>query len=110
MQIEELFEKLKNLKYEYEGYSGGKYTAPVIKKEEFRQVELVIRQYLLDQYNSEVGELKAKVYAYEMIIANSNFAPILQTKLYDEVEESEVGESIRKPRKNNIHFTKNEED
>jgi hypothetical protein len=40
-------------------------------------VERVIRQHLLDEHDKEIGELKAKVYAYEQIIANSNFAPII---------------------------------
>lgn len=40
-------------------------------------VEQIIRQYLLENHDGKIGELEAKVYAYEKIIANSNFAPIL---------------------------------
>jgi hypothetical protein len=38
---------------------------------------MVIRQHLLDEHDKEIGVLKAKVYAYECIIANSNFAPMI---------------------------------
>lgn len=60
------------------------YSFNVIHKENLLSVEQVIRKYLLDTHDSEVGELKAKVYAYEKIIANSNFAPILEKSDKDE--------------------------
>lgn len=37
-----------------------------------------IIENILIRYKLEVGELEAKVYTYEKIIANSNFAPILK--------------------------------
>ena len=46
-------------------------------------------------YNSairELGELKAKVYAYEKIIANSNFAPMVQPIIVDEFKGFPEGE------------------
>lgn len=104
MTLEELFEKLKNLTYESAGYSGTTFHFKVIEIKEFHQVELLIRKYLSEKHDAEVnelkakldemGELKAKVYAYEAIIANSNFAPVLQAKTHNEVENgSEVADA-----------------
>jgi hypothetical protein len=50
---------------------------PVIGVEYLPDVERIIRQHLLDEHDKEIGVLKAKVYAYEKIIANSNFAPMI---------------------------------
>lgn len=54
------------------------YSFNVISKNNLILVEQVIRKYLLDAHDSELGELKAKVIAYESIIKNSNFKPILE--------------------------------
>ena len=69
-------EDLKKLKRPTELW-GRKDYLPVIGKEYLPDVEMVIRQHLLDEHDKEIGELKAKVYAYEKIIANSNFAPMI---------------------------------
>lgn len=94
MTLEEFLEKLKKTTYEYEGYGGRKESAYVISQKHFQQVESLIKQYLIECHTAtavEMGELKAKVYAYEAIIANSNFAPVLQAKTHNEVKnESEV--------------------
>ena len=34
--------------------------------------------YFGAEYARKIGELEAKVYAYEQIIANSNFAPMIK--------------------------------
>ena len=39
-----------------------------------------------------IGELEAKVYAYEKIIANSNFAPMIQPTIVETVTEFPKGE------------------
>lgn len=76
MDIEKLMEDLRNLKYSTE-LMGRKEQFPVIDRNHLCDVEMVIRQHLLDEHDKEIGVLKAKVYAYERIIANSNFAPMV---------------------------------
>ena len=39
-----------------------------------------------------IGELEAKVYTYEKIIANSNFAPMIQPTIVEAVTEFPAGE------------------
>lgn len=39
--------------------------------------EQALRNFLLENRNKKIGILDARVYAYEQIIANSNFAPIV---------------------------------
>jgi hypothetical protein len=76
MDMEKLMKDLKNLKRPIESFDRTEYL-PVIGVDYLPDVERVIRQHLLDEHDKEIGELKAKVYAYEQIIANSNFAPII---------------------------------
>ena len=76
MDIEKLMEDLKKLKRPTELLGKTEYF-PVIRAEYLPDVEMIIRQHLLDEHDKEIGELKAKVYAYEQIIANSNFAPMI---------------------------------
>lgn len=76
MDIEKLMGDLRNLKYSTE-LMGRKEQFPVIDRNHLSDVEMVIRQHLLDEHDKEMGVLKAKVYAYECIIANSNFAPMV---------------------------------
>lgn len=75
MTLDELLEKLKELRYNTT-VLGEPTDFPIIERRHFDQVEKLIRQYALDNHDSELGELKAKCYAYEKIIANSNFAPM----------------------------------
>jgi hypothetical protein len=76
MDIEKLMEDLKNLRRPTELLGKTEYF-PVISAEYLPDVERIIRQHLLDNHDKEIGVLKAKVYAYEKIIANSNFAPMI---------------------------------
>lgn len=76
MDIEKLMEDLRNLRYSTE-LLGRKEQFSVINSDHLCDVEMVIRQHLLDEHDKEMGVLKAKVYAYECIIANSNFAPMV---------------------------------
>lgn len=76
MTLEELLHKLKTLKYKSDLF--GKTTEfNVLNNENFGMVENLIREYALDNHDSEMGELKAKLYVYEQIIAKSNFAPFV---------------------------------
>lgn len=74
MNINKLMYELGALKYKSDTSS---YSFDVIHRADLPRVEQVIRQFLLDNHDSEYGELKAKCYAYEKIIANSNFAPMV---------------------------------
>ena len=81
-KIQKLLDELRGLTYCTE-ILGNKRHLHVIACEGFDKVENVIRQFLLDNHDSEYGELQAKVYTYEKIIANSNFAPMLDCKEKD---------------------------
>jgi ABC-type taurine transport system substrate-binding protein len=76
MTIEELLQKLRELKRPSTILGKTEYF-PVIDSQHFHEVETLIRQFALDNHDAELGTLKAKVYAYEQIIANSNFAPMI---------------------------------
>ena len=45
--------------------------------------EIINKEYEIIEVKKRIAELEAKVYAYEKIIANSNFAPIMR-KISDE--------------------------
>lgn len=75
--IANLMSELSNLTY----YSSeSKYKFDVIHRSELNRVEEIIRKYLLDSHDHKLGELEAKIYTYEKVIANSNFSPILDKK------------------------------
>lgn len=80
--LEALVSKLMSLKYEDKGYSGGTYQYPVISEKHIDMVKTAIVEwydmYFGAEYASKIAELEAKVYAYEQIIANSNFAPVIK--------------------------------
>ena len=76
--IKELLSRLFNMQYESKGYSIGNITLPVISKENQRDVENVVRQWALEFHDNRTGTLEAKVFVYEQIIKNSNFAPMIQ--------------------------------
>lgn len=76
-KVQELLKNLRGLTY-FTDILGKKERFSVIAQEGYDKVENVIRQFLLDNHDSEYGELQAKVYTYEKIIANSNFAPMIK--------------------------------
>lgn len=76
-KVQELLENLRGLTY-FTDILGKKERFSVIAQEGYDKVENVIRQFLLDNHDGEYGELQAKVYTYEKIIANSNFAPMIK--------------------------------
>lgn len=84
MTIDELLDKLRHLTYRQTSSVCGTYSRNVINRDHFNEVEVLIRQFANDNHDSKVGELQAKVYAYEKIIANSNFAPILNIEIKKE--------------------------
>jgi len=75
-KIQELLKDLYNLKYVLKG-NFDTYDAPVIQKDGKDKVESLIRSFLLDNRDETIATLEAKVFTYERIISNSNFAPML---------------------------------
>lgn len=76
--VDRVFDALCDLTV-YHSSSGG-WTSKLIHNDEKPLVKEALLKVFNECHDEEVGELKAKVYAYEKIIANSNFAPILDDK------------------------------
>lgn len=79
-QIQELLKALFKLQYDWSS-SGDRYKSDVINKEGRLNVEEIIRKFLNDNHDEKLGVLEAKVFVYENIISNSNFAPIIKDQL-----------------------------
>ena len=78
MNCDNIVNKLMNMKYRDEKYDC---SFSVISKQHEDLVRVVIADALnqeLSEKDSKISELEAKVYAYEQIIANSNFAPVIK--------------------------------
>lgn len=76
--VDKIFDTLCGLT-EYHHNAGG-WTTNVISNSAKPLVKEALLKVFNECHDEEIGELKAKVYAYEKIIANSNFAPILDNK------------------------------
>ena len=85
MTLEKLLEQLKDLRC-VSSVSGKPEYFRVINAGSFDEVENLIRQYALDSHDAELGTLQAKVYAYEQIIANSNFAPMIDCEQAEQLQ------------------------
>lgn len=72
--IRALLDRLFNLEYRSDY---GNYDLPVIATSNKTMVETTVRQWALDFRDRKVGEMEAKVFVYENIIRNSNFAPMI---------------------------------
>lgn len=79
--LDSLLNMLQKVEYQSE-YSGSKYMSTVISEKHMPLIKTTVVEwydmYFGSEYARKIGELEAKVYAYEQIIANSNFAPMLQ--------------------------------
>ena len=83
MDIDNLIERLMSLTYKHDS---GRFDFDVISEEHRDKVIAEIMSWYKTQnisneiieYKRKIAELEAKVYAYEKIIANSNFAPIMR--------------------------------
>lgn len=71
--VDRVFDALCDLTVRYD--SG--WTTKLIWDEHKPLVKETLLKVFNECHDDEIGELEAKVYAYEKIIANSNFAPIL---------------------------------
>lgn len=88
--VDRVFDALCDLT-EYHCSSGG-WTSKLVSDDSKSLVKETLIKVFNECHDDEVGELKAKVYAYEKIIANSNFAPILgnNRKEKDDIVDCEV--------------------
>lgn len=92
MNIEELLTRLFNLEYKWKG-SNDNYTSKVISNDNREAVSDAVKGWasyqdvnrvLLEkdkektELMNKLGELEAKVFTYEAIISNSNFAAIIK--------------------------------
>lgn len=79
--LDSLLNMLQKVEYQSE-YSGSKYMNKVISEKHMPLIKTAIVEwydmYFGAEHSRKIAGLEAKVYAYEQIIANSNFAPILQ--------------------------------
>ena len=76
MNVEELIERLNNAKIRRDGFS---YDSEIISYGG-EKIAWIVRDWAQKQGNetaTRIAELEAKVYAYEQIIANSNFKAVL---------------------------------
>lgn len=83
MNTDKIYNEL--IELEYEASYGGKdtYKTKIIdnRKEARNIFRLALAEGLSDkfsEYEAKIARLEAKVYAYEAIIANSNFKPMLE--------------------------------
>lgn len=84
--VDELLQELKVLKTKKRYSDGSSYIIDAIDSDSFDLVENLIREFLLDHHDSEIGEMQGKIFAYEEIIKKSNFAPF--------VDNSELREKV----------------
>jgi hypothetical protein len=84
--VDDLLQELKSLQVNKKCYDGSYYQKEVVDSDGFSLAENVIREFLLDNHDSEIGEMQGKIFAYEEIIKKSNFAPF--------VDNSELKENV----------------
>lgn len=48
-----------------------------------KEQDIINKEYEITEYKRQISELESKVYVYEKIIANSNFAPIISNEKSD---------------------------
>lgn len=78
-KIQELLQSIFKLKYNWKG-STDNYTSDVVHKDGRLNIEEIIRKFLNENHDEKLGVLEAKVFVYENIISNSNFAPMIENK------------------------------
>lgn len=89
MSIDKIYERLIGLTYEWKGQSQT-FKSKVIDEgaRELFKVELAdALNEQLNEYEVKIARLEAKVYAYEAIIKNSNFAMAASSEENKEAEE-----------------------
>ena len=85
MDIDSAYNKIVSTKYKYYGsYDNKLYETDLINNR--NEAKVALKEAITDifaDYQVEIATLKAKVYAYEAIIANSNFKPVLFQSVED---------------------------
>ena len=78
MVIDEIYEELIKLKYQkISSYDKRPYTTEVVNEDARELFRIALADALSDQFNeykAKIATLEAKVFAYEAILKNSNFA------------------------------------
>lgn len=87
--INEILDSICDAKFTYKGNDKGTYEAQILPSysqnyaDKREAIRYALEEHLSDLYESifkmqtDMGKLQAKVYTYESIIANSNFAPLI---------------------------------
>lgn len=78
--VDDLIQDLKVLQIRKNGH-----IVEVVEPDGFSIVENIIRGFLLDHHDSEIGEMQGKIFAYEEIIKKSNFAPFVKDNRFQEI-------------------------
>lgn len=88
--LDKLLDMICSAEYEYISYDRQKEKTRVCvgDSNERRAIAGAISEWAMEQLTDieaekRIGELEAKVYAYEKIIANSNFAPMIQPTIVE---------------------------
>jgi len=76
-KIQELLKTLFRAKYTWNS-GDSNYTTYIINESSRTEIELIIRNFLLENRDEQLGILQAKVFMYEEIISKSNFAPMIK--------------------------------
>lgn len=98
MDVERLISKLFNATYMWKGTTGSYRDTAIHDDEAARGAitgavyEWATEEITDNDKDKKIAELEAKVYAYEKIIANSNFAPMVQPIIVDEFKGFPDGE------------------
>lgn len=80
--VDDLLQELKSLEINKRCFDGSTYKCEVVSPSGFDLVENLIRGFFLEQYDSKIGEMQGKIFAYEEIIKKSNFAPFVEDNLF----------------------------
>lgn len=91
MTIDKIYNKLINLEYERKySYDKSTYKTEVVNKDARELFRVALVDALSGQFNeyeAKIAGLEAKVYAYEAILKNSNFAMAITKPVEDKNEE-----------------------
>ena len=99
LKLEELMRSLFDAKItKVYSYDKSTYRTFAIEEQGRTIIEQIIRSFLLDNRNEQLGILQAKVFMYEEIIAKSTFAPMLP-------KEEDKQTEITPPYKREMLFT-----
>lgn len=99
MEIDKLYNELISLKYRCQFSSGGykdSFETEVVNKDARETFRVALADALnqqLTEYNRKIAILEAKVFAYESILKNSNFAMAVIDEKSDLKEEEENGKT-----------------